>query len=182
MLKWLKVSLLQSYSNSLTDLLWLTPGETDSGSGTNVWQNSNLKLTSPRFTSVWWTPPGAASGLEFLKNLNESFMSLKAALCDCRTWMCQCVLVLVLVDRPAALWCSDLSLVASFRFTLWSSLFWFCCHVCWWLITVTTPHRRTCSEAARPGSLCCQVALSLYLCLMTASPAPELPGGEQGFL
>lgn len=98
-------------------------------------------------------------------------MSLKAALCDCRTWMCQCVLVLVLVDRPAALWCSDLSLVASFRFTLWSSLFWFCCHVCWWLITVTTPHRRTCSEAARPGSLCCQVALSLYLSLMTASPA-----------
>lgn len=33
------------------------------------------------------------------------------------------------------------------------------------------PCRRTCSEAARPGSLCCQVALSLYLCLMTASPA-----------
>lgn len=73
MLQWLKVSLLQSNSNSLTDLLWLTPGETDSaGSGANVWQNSNLKLTSPRFTSVWWTPPGAASGLQFLKNLNES--------------------------------------------------------------------------------------------------------------
>lgn len=62
---------------------------------------------------------------------------MKAALCDCQTWMCQCVLVLVLVDRPAALWCSDLSLVASFRFTLWSSLFWFCCHVCWWQITAT---------------------------------------------